>query len=459
MAPRILIVDDEETVSSAFCRILKREGYEVETATSGERALELLDKGAVDLMLTDISMPGMDGLELLDRMRRRVDSTPAVVISGHGTVVDAVKAVKLGALDFVEKPVHHERLLLTVRNALRFSSLADVHDRLQADVRAEQRLVGDGAAMRKLRELIARIAPSAGRVLITGDNGTGKELVAAAIHSGSDRKDAPFVKLNCSAVPRDLVESELFGHEKGAFTGAVSSRKGRFELADKGTLFLDEIGDMPLAMQVKLLRVLQEGQFERVGGGRTLQVDVRVIAATNQGLQQMVREGSFRQDLFYRLNVVSLRVPPLRERKEDIPALVAHFLAAGGAGLTMTEQAVEALKQHDFPGNVRELRNVIERLGILYPGELILARHIEDVLPRSHQQERPAEGGGQALYRSGCSLKDLLREAEKQILTEAIMANGNSKTAAAQALGTDKSFFYKKCRQLGIEETGTDLRS
>ncbi len=450
MATRILIVDDEETVSSAFSRILKREGYEVEVATSGERALELLEKGSVDLLLTDISMPGMDGLELLDRMRKRADGTPAVVISGHGTVVDAVKAVKLGALDFVEKPVHHERLLLTVRNALRFSSLADAHDRLQADVRGEQRLVGYGAAMRKLRELISRVAPSAGRVLITGENGTGKELVAAALHAGSDRKSAPFIKLNCSAVPRDLVESELFGHEKGAFTGAVGSRKGRFELADKGTLFLDEIGDMPLAMQVKLLRVLQEGQFERVGGGRTLEVDVRVIAATNQDLQKMVREGRFREDLFYRLNVVSLRVPSLRERKEDIPALVAHFLAAEGAGLTMTEQAVEAFKQHDFPGNVRELRNVIERLGILYPGETILAGHIEDVLPRTHKTLYPTEGGERALYRSGCSLKDLLREAEKQILTEAIAANGNSKTAAAQALGTDKSFFYKKCRQLGI---------
>jgi DNA-binding NtrC family response regulator len=447
MASRILIVDDEEAVASAFARILKREGHEVETVLSAERALELLEKGSVDLLLTDISMPGMDGLELLERVRKRGDSTPAVVISGHGTIVDAVKAVKLGALDFVEKPVHHERLLLTVRNALRFSSLADAHDRLQADVRAEQRLVGDGAVMRKLRELISRVAPSDGRVLITGENGTGKELVAAAIHAGSERKNNPFVKLNCSAVPKDLVESELFGHEKGAFTGAVSSRKGRFELADRGTLFLDEIGDMPLAMQVKLLRVLQEGQFERVGGGRTLTVDVRVIAATNQNPEQMVHEGSFREDLFYRLNVVSLRVPALRERKEDIPALVAHFLAAEGAGLTVTEEAVEALKQHDFPGNVRELKNVIERLGILYPTETILARHIEEVLPRPQQKERPALQG---LYRAGSSLKDLIREAEKRILTEAIAASGNNKTAAAQALGIDKSFFYKKCRQLGI---------
>jgi DNA-binding NtrC family response regulator len=314
---------------------------------------------------------------------------------------------------------------------------------------AGQQLIGESAAMRKLKQLIAKVAPSSGRVMITGENGTGKELVAAAIHAGSERAQGPFVKLNCSAVPADLVESELFGHEKGSFTGAVSARKGRFELADRGTLFLDEVGDMPLPMQVKLLRVLQEGQFERVGGSRTMATDVRVIAATNQDLQQMVKQGGFREDLFYRLNVVSLRVPALRERKEDIPMLVAHFLVSEGAGLTVTEQALEALKNHDFPGNVRELKNMVERLAILYSGEAIGVDQIAEMVASPRGKSVFPE----RLYRPDTALKELLRDAERRIIGEAIAAHGNSKSAAAQALGTDRSFFYKKCRQLGIDES------
>ena len=445
MAPRILIVDDERELRVAFRRMLERENYEVELAESGQQALDLLQKNSYDLLLTDISMPAVDGLELLTALRDRNDQTPAVVISGVGTVEHALRAVRLGALDFVEKPLQAERLLLTVRNALRYAALADMHDRMQADI-IDRELIGSGPAMSRLKSLIKRIAPSNGRVLITGENGSGKELVAAAIHAGSSRRSGPFVKLNCGAVPENLVESELFGHEKGAFTGAANARKGRFELADTGTLFLDEVGDMPLPMQVKLLRVLQEGQFERVGGSRTLKVDVRVIAATNQDLPKMVERGQFREDLYYRLDVVSLRVPPLRDRKEDLPRFIQHF--ASGR-LRFSDEAMNAFCRYDFPGNVRELQNLVERLSILYGDDQILESHIVEILP----QARPSQmkEASNALYRPGESLRELIRMAERQIIAEAIASHGNSKTAAAQALQTERSHFYKKCKALNID--------
>ncbi len=449
MAARILIVDDERELLTAFSRMLTGESYDVETASSAELALELLDKGSFDLVLTDLSMPRMDGLDMLTRMRQRGDATPTLVISGTGTVEHAVRAIKLGALDFLEKPIHRERLILTVQNALRYAQLQEVHGRLQADLGQEKSLIGDGPAMQRLRSLMARVAPSDGRVLIMGENGTGKELVAAAIHAGSGRSKGPFVKLNCGAVPKDLVESELFGHEKGAFTGAVAARKGRFELADGGTLMLDEIGDMPMPMQVKLLRVLQEGQFERVGGARTLRVDVRVLAATNRDLAAMVQDGEFREDLYYRLNVVTLRVPPLRERREDIGALIAHFTRQGrkGFGLQLSPEALAALQSYDFPGNVRELENLIERLAILYRDETVSAATIREVLSTPGAAPKTTRT---AVYEPGKSLRELLHDLERQIMLEAIAANGNSKSAAAQALGTERSHFYKKCRQYGV---------
>jgi DNA-binding NtrC family response regulator len=452
MTARILIVDDEPDILNAFERMLTGETHDVETACSAEEALELLDRSSFDLVLTDLSMPKADGFELLTRMRQRGDGTPTLVISGAGTVEHAVRAIKLGALDFLEKPIHRERLVLTVQNALRYAQLQEVHGRLQADIGYEKTLVGRGPAMQRLVGLISRVAPSDGRVLITGENGTGKELVAAAIHAGSGRSSGPFVKLNCGAVAKDLVESELFGHEKGAFTGAVSARKGRFELADSGTLLLDEIGDMPMPMQVKLLRVLQEGQFERVGAGRTLKVDVRVLAATNRDLGSMVREGAFREDLYYRLNVVTLHVPPLRERIEDLPLLLAHFRAPGrkGHGLQLAPDAIAALAAYDFPGNVRELENLVERLAILFPNEIISASTLRDVLTTTHASEKPTRG---LLYQRGRTLRDLLHGLEREIMVEAIAAHGNSKGAAAQALGTERSHFYKKCRHYAIGET------
>ena len=450
MAARILIVDDEPELLTVFSRMLTNETHEVETAGSAEAALEILDRGSFDLVLTDLSMPRMDGFELLTRMRQRGDVTPTLVVSGAGTVEHAVRAIKLGALDFIEKPIHRERLVLTVQNALRYAQLQEVHGRLQADM-GEKALVGRGPAMQRLQTLVMRVAPSDGRVLIMGENGTGKELVAAQIHAMSARHSGPFVKLNCGAVPRDLVESELFGHEKGAFTGAVTARKGRFELADGGTLLLDEIGDMPMPMQVKLLRVLQEAQFERVGGGRTLKVDVRVLAATNRDLGAMVREGSFREDLYYRLNVVTLQVPPLRERTEDIALLIAHFTSQGkkGHGLQVTADAVDALRAYDFPGNVRELENLIERLAILFPNEAISAQTVREVLAATPMSQKAKRG---PIYQHGRALRELLHDLERQIMVEAIAAHGNSKTAAAQALGTERSHFYKKCRQYGIGE-------
>jgi DNA-binding NtrC family response regulator len=452
MTARILIVDDEPEILSAFSRMLVSDAHEVEAANSAEEALDLLDRNSFDLMLTDLSMPRIDGFELLTRMRQRGDATPALVISGAGTVEHAVRALKLGALDFLEKPIHRERLLITVQNALRFAQLQEVHGRLQADMSHERTLIGRSPAMQRLNALISRVAPSDGRVLIMGENGTGKELVAAAIHAGSARSAAAFVKINCGAVARELVESELFGHEKGAFTGAITARKGRFELADGGTLMLDEIGDMPMPMQVKLLRVLQEGQFERVGGGRTLKVDVRVLAATHRDLSAMVRDGSFREDLYYRLNVVTLHIPPLRERLEDLPLLLTHFTGPGrkGHGLQLAPDAIAALGSYDFPGNVRELENLIERLAILHPNEIISSSTLRDVLTTTHVSKTPTRT---ALYQQGRTLRDLLHGLEREIMVQAIAAHGNSKGAAAQALGTERSHFYKKCRHYGIGET------
>ena len=449
MTPTVLIVDDQPDQLASVARILKGGGYEVELAASGVQALEVLSRGSIDLVLSDVTMPEMDGLQLLSTMRKQGDRTPTIMASGKGTIEVAMQAIKLGALDFVEKPLTPERLTLTVGNALRYLDLAEAHTQLRADLESSRELIGSGAAMQRLRGLIGRVAPSDGRVLIVGENGVGKELVAAAIHAGSPRKPGPFVKLNCGAVPENLVESELFGHEKGAFTGAVTARKGRFELADRGTLFLDEIGDMPLPMQVKLLRVLQEGQFERVGGTRTFTVDVRVIAATNKDLQAMVEDGDFREDLYYRLNVVTLPVPSLRERLDDVPELVKHLAQRSSArGLQITDEAYTALREYDFPGNVRELHNLVERLNILYGDEVIGRSQVEEVLPV--RRRRKAKAGCARLYEPGRSLKEIMRDVERRVLLEAIEVNGNSKTSAARALGTERSHFYKKCRQLDI---------
>jgi DNA-binding NtrC family response regulator len=453
MAATVLIVDDEKNILVTLSRALSVEGYQTEVAGSAKIALEKVLEVPVDVILMDVKMPGMDGLEALRALRERGLTVPVVMMSGHGTIETAVEAVRCGALDFIEKPVGTERLLVTLENALRFERLRQGNEALLADAGLQVGLLGASPAIERLRALIRKAAPSEGRVLICGENGTGKELVARAIHEGSARRDGPFVKLNCAAVPADLVESELFGHEKGAFTGAIAARKGKFELADRGTLFLDEVGDMPAAMQAKLLRVLQEGEFERVGGTKTFTVDVRVIAATNQDLEAMVAEGTFREDLYYRLNVVPLRTPPLREHPQDIPALAEAFLEEARRRnrrprVTLRPEALDVLQGYEYPGNVRELRNIIERLVILCEGESIDASEVRALLPGGRLVGAPASA---VLYRPGASLKEMVAEAERSIVLAALDAHDGNMSETARALGMERSHLYKKCRALGIQ--------
>jgi DNA-binding NtrC family response regulator len=394
-------------------------------------------------------MPEMDGLEFLSRVRAKARDVPVILMSGQASVETAVKATRLGALDFVEKPVGLDRLLLTLRNALRLDRLQRENRELQTYWREELALIGDTPALRTLRGLVERAAPSDVPILILGENGTGKELVARAVHDLSPRSGQPFVKMNCAAVPAELVESELFGHEKGAFSGAVSQRRGRFEQADGGTLFLDEIGDMPPAMQAKLLRVLQDGEITRVGGTGEIKVDVRVISATNQDIDALLREGRFRQDLYYRISTVVARVPPLRERAADVPALAEHFAQAASRRnhwkpRGLAQDAVDLLAQQPWKGNVRELRNVVERALILSGSDPLEAADIRAALPAAAEpraESVPAEG----------TLRDVSEAYERQVIRERLRRAGGHVTNAARSLGLERSHLYKKCKQLGID--------
>src|SRR5918992_1173186 len=392
--PSILIVDDEPGVRSALTGVLKDEGYDVEAVDSGEACLERLGRQTYDLVVLDIWLPGMDGLATLSRMRERQIETQVVIISGHGNIESAVRAIKMGAFDFVEKPLSLEKTVLVVRNALRQRRLEAENQALRAKVDAQHTLVGESYAIEQLREQIAMAAPTNGRVLIMGENGTGKELVARNIHGLSRRRTAPFVEVNCAAIPEELIESELFGHVRGAFTGAVADRRGKFELAHGGTIFLDEIGDMSLKTQAKVLRVLQEQVMEAVGGSTRIRVDARVLAATNKDLPTEIRAARFREDLYFRLNVVPIFVPPLRERLGDIPLLADHFMAMlareyGRRPKTFEADAVAAPQRYSLPGNVRELRNIVERLMIMVPGDRVTARDL--VFLEQGGAIRPAE--------------------------------------------------------------------
>src|SRR6266540_2425271 len=376
MKQTILIVDDEPGVRTALTGVLHDEGYDVESVASGEACLERLARGAVDLIVLDVWLPGMDGLATLARLRERQVDAQVVLISGHGNIESAVSAIKLGAFDFVEKPLSLDKTVLVIRNALHQRHLEAENRALRARVDRTQTMVGESYAMRQLREQVAMAAPTNGRVLIYGENGTGKELVARTIHALSRRRSNAFVEVNCAAIPEELIESELFGHVRGAFTGAVADRRGKFEVADGGTIFLDEIGDMSLKTQAKVLRVLQEQTMEAVGGTARIKVDARVLAATNKDLQVEIRTGRFREDLYFRLNVIPIFVPPLRERQEDIPLLADHFMAEFareyGRRIKRFEPGARvALQQYPWPGNVRELRNVIERLMIMVFGDTI----------------------------------------------------------------------------------------
>src|SRR5437762_4370982 len=374
--PTILVVDDEPGVRSALSGVLRDEGYTVDAVSTGEECLERLTRASVDLIILDVWLPGMDGLATVARLRERQVDAQVVLISGHGNIESAVRAIKMGAFDFVEKPLSLEKTVLVIRNALRQRRLEAENRALRARVDRTQTMVGESYAMRQLREQVAMAAPTNGRVLIYGENGTGKELVARTIHTLSRRRGAAFVEVNCAAIPEELIESELFGHVRGAFTGAVADRRGKFEVADGGTIFLDEIGDMSFKTQAKVLRVLQEQTMEPVGGTTRIKVDARVLAATNKDLQSEIRAGRFREDLYFRLNVIPIFVPPLRERPEDIPLLADHFMAefareSGRRVKSFDRGAVNVLQRYPWPGNVRELRNVIERLVIMVPGDMI----------------------------------------------------------------------------------------
>jgi two-component system, NtrC family, nitrogen regulation response regulator NtrX len=451
MAATILIVDDEKNILLTLKRALEVEGYLCEVAGGGQVAIDLLAAKPIDLVLMDVRMPDMDGLEALEKIRK-TRQVPVIMMSGHGTIETAVKATHLGARDFLEKPIGRDRLLVAVRNALEHIRLADELAELRAES-GRYEMVGRSPGMQRVYDLVRKAAPSEGRVLIVGENGTGKELIARAIHVNSRRKAGPFVKLNCAAVPHELIESELFGHERGSFTGAVTARKGKFELAHGGTLFLDEIGDMPGAMQAKLLRVLQEGEFERVGGAETLKVDVRVIAATNKDLEHEIESDRFREDLYYRLNVVSIPAPPLREHKDDIPDLVDSFMAEvcqknGKKPLVVAPEAMAVLSAYDFPGNVRELKNLVERLAILCEGPTIGAPEAAGILPGG----RPARGGRSR--GGGRTFREQVEDAEREIVLAALATAKENVTEAARQLDLERGHFYKKMKSLGIRRSG-----
>jgi two-component system nitrogen regulation response regulator NtrX len=461
MRDAILVIDDEAGVRSSLQGILADEGYAVDLAESGEAALVALEARRYDLLLLDVWLPGMDGLETLRRVRALDPEVPVVVISGHGTIETAVRAVRLGAQDFVEKPLSLEKTLLAVRNALRQRRLEAENRALKEQVEHRFVMIGESAALRALRQEIAQAAPSHGRVLIYGENGTGKELVARNIHLQSLRAQGPFVEVNCAAIPEELIESELFGHTKGAFTGALLAKKGKFELADGGTLFLDEIGDMSLKTQAKVLRALQEGRIEPVGGTATVSVDVRVIAATNKRLDEEIRKGAFREDLYFRLNVIPFHVAPLRERREDVPLLARHFVAAisaeyGRRPKELSDEVLRSLAAHPWPGNVRELRNAIERLVIMTPGERIELRHVPPSLLTTTLSPPPAgapaaaPGAPEAPLRDFPSLIEAREDFEKRYIWKKYQECGGSMSRAAEALQVERSNLYRKMKGYGL---------
>ncbi len=448
MSHRILIIDDEKNIRTTLARGLDLEGFVVEGGEDGTRGLALVEKFQPDLVLLDLKLPDIDGLQVLEKIRGRKDPPPVVMMSGHGTLDAAVRATRLGAVDFLEKPVEMERLLLTVKNALRLDALDREIGALKKNVEKRHGMVGRSGALTAVLEAVHRAAPTKARVLITGESGVGKELVAKAIHDLSRRAAAPFVKLNCAAIQANLVESELFGHEKGAFTGADRRHEGRFERAGGGTLFLDEIGELPLGTQAKLLRVLQEGEIERVGGSAPVKVDVRVIAATNRNLLEEVQQGRFREDLYYRLNVIPIHVPPLRERKEDIADLAGFLLEKSCQENDLEPKewepaALKVLESHDWPGNVRELVHVVDRLAILVPGKSIGVADVKNALPGARTLQ------GASIPETG-PLYQLLEGFEKRIIEDRIKRFDGNMSKAAEDLGLERSHLYKKVRRLGI---------
>jgi len=446
--PTILIVDDEAGVRSALSGVLRDEGYAVDTVDSGEACLERVMRGSYDAIVLDIWLPGMDGLATLERLQGRHVDAPVIMISGHGNIESAVRAIKMGAFDFVEKPLSLEKTVLVVSNAVRQRRLEAENRELRATVDRRHTIIGESYVLRQLLEQVAMAAPTNGRVLIYGENGTGKELVARTIHMRSRRSRGPFIEVNCAAIPEELIESELFGHMKGAFTGATSDRRGKFELADGGTLFLDEIGDMSVKTQAKVLRALQEQVVEPVGGTSSVRVDVRVIAATNKDLTAEIRAGRFREDLYFRLNVIPIFVPPLRDRDSDIRMLAEHFMAEfareyGRRPKRLDPGAATGLRTYRWPGNVRELRNVIERLMIMVPGDTI-------ALPDLAFLEGGTVPGSEAAGAPMLTLHDAREKFEREYILRALAAQHGNISRTADALGVERSNLYRKMKAFGI---------
>jgi two-component system nitrogen regulation response regulator NtrX len=448
-SPRVLIVDDEPGIRQSLGGALRDEGFQVMTVQTGEACLEALAGSLHEVVLLDVWLPGIDGLETLGRIQQiaPADRPVVVMISGHGTIETAVRATKLGAFDFLEKPLSIDRVLVVLRNASDNRRLRLANERLRESASTRPNIVGESVPMKALRQQLALMAGTNGRVLIYGESGTGKELVAQALHAMSPRAPQPFVEVNCAAIPEDMIESELFGHMKGSFTTAHERKIGKFQKADGGTLFLDEVGDMSLRTQAKVLRSLEEQKIEPLGAHESIRVDVRVVAATNKNLEEEIAKGNFREDLFYRLNVIPFHVPPLRERREDVPGLAAYFLeefseGQGKRSREFTPQALQLLQEYHWPGNVRELRNLIERVVILHPSSRIEARHIPLQLARKPGSDKAAPGYG--------SLQDVREAAEREyILKKMEEANGNV-TRAAELLGLERSNLYRKMRTLGI---------
>ena len=452
MSKTIMIVDDEKQIRDTLGGVLTDEGYRVVAVEDGEEALKRFSDGGAECVLLDIWLPGMDGIEVLKEFKKRYPEVPVIMISGHGNVETAVKATKLGAYDFLEKPLSLEKVLLTVEHALEQKRLAEENREFLERARREYAIIGNSPVMKQLKEDIKRVATTNSWVLITGENGTGKELVARNIHLYSKRSGKPFVAVNCAAIPDELIESELFGYEKGAFTGASGSKKGKFDLADGGTIFLDEIGDMSLKTQAKILRILQERSFERVGGTKTITVDVRVIAATNKDLEEEMKKGNFREDLYYRLNVIPFHVPPLRERKEDIPLFVKHYIKEFSLATAredvphLTDAAMSALVHYHWPGNVRELKNLMERLVIMVRSSTItvedLPPYIREHLPDNIEETNP--------FRSE-TLREARKHFEKEFIKRKLREYNWNISRTADAIGIERSHLYRKMKSYGIE--------
>jgi DNA-binding NtrC family response regulator len=461
LKPRILIADDEPLTLELVVERLHAEGYEVEVVSDGEEAIEAARKNSFKLVLTDLSMPGMGGMEVLAHFVKHYPETPVIVLTGFGTIETAVEAIKRGAYDYLSKPANLDEISLTLKRAINHKDLKEENVALRSQIQEQHRLdrlIGQSAAIHHLYRIIKRVAKTDSTVLITGESGTGKELVANGIHYQSPRRDMPFVPINCGAIPEELLESELFGHEKGAFTGAFKERRGRFELANKGTVFLDEIGEMSPKLQVKLLRFLQETKIQRVGGSRTVEVDVRILAATNKDLERAVAENQFREDLFYRLNVIPIHVPPLRERAGDIALLIQHFLKQHCLKKNipqkrMSEAAIESLEQYAWPGNVRELENVIERLVILTDTDEI---QLLD-LPKRMQVVQEPEVTHIELGQDGINLKETLDTLENRLIVDALQRAGGVKNKAAKLLGLNRTTLIEKMKKKQIDFPSSSL--